>query len=85
MTTLDLPTLKDILRECAGEDEDAELTGDILDVPFADLGYDSLALLETAGVIQRRYGARLQDDAVTQAQTPRALLDLANQALTGPA
>ncbi|MEU1811825.1 MULTISPECIES: acyl carrier protein [Micromonospora] len=85
MTILDLPTLTDILRECAGEDEDVELSGDILDVPFADLGYDSLALLETAGAIQRRFGAPLQDDAVTQAQTPRELLELANRALTAPA
>lgn len=83
MTTLDLPVLRDILRECAGEDDAADFQRDILDVPFSDLGYDSLALLETASEIQRRFGARLQDDAVTQAQTPRALLDLANRALAG--
>ena len=83
MATLDLSALRDILRECAGENESADLAGDILDVSFSDLGYDSLALLETAGVIQRRFGARLQDDAVTQVQTPRALLDLTNRAIAG--
>ncbi|MEV4498043.1 acyl carrier protein [Micromonospora arborensis] len=84
MTTLELPVLRDILRECAGEDDAADLQGDILDVPFSDLGYDSLALLETASVIQRRFGARLADDAVTRAETPRALLDLTNETLAGP-
>ncbi|GGQ86115.1 acyl carrier protein [Couchioplanes azureus] len=81
MTQLTLDGLRKILLECAGEDEGVDLNGDILDVDFADLGYDSLALLETAGRIQRQFDARLDDEAVVEARTPRALIDLTNRAL----
>ncbi|MYW65840.1 actinorhodin polyketide synthase [Streptomyces sp. SID8379] len=81
MAELTLDELKQILREGAGEDESVDLSGDVLDVPFIDLGYDSLALLETAGRIERTYGVTLVDDAVSEAETPRLLLDLINEAL----
>ncbi|WP_405181977.1 acyl carrier protein [Nocardia sp. NBC_01377] len=66
--------LKDILREAAGEDESVDLEGDVLDADFADLGYDSLALLEAAAVISRRYGVKLSDDELENITTPRQLL-----------
>lgn len=81
MAELTLDELKQILREGAGEDESVDLSGDVLDVPFMILGYDSLALLETAGRIERTYGVTLVDDAVSEAETPRLLLDLINEAL----
>jgi minimal PKS acyl carrier protein len=81
MTQLTLDGLRQILLECAGEDEQTDLHGDILDTDFADLGYDSLALLETASRIQRQFDARLDDDAVVEARTPRDLIDLTNRAL----
>jgi act minimal PKS acyl carrier protein len=81
MKMLTLTDLTNILRECAGEGETIDPRHDIVDIPFDELGYDSLALLETASRIQRIYGARLDDDAVTRADTPRVLLDLANRAI----
>jgi minimal PKS acyl carrier protein len=75
---LTLDDLKRILQEGAGSDESVNLDGDVLDVEFAELGYDSLALLETAARIQREYGIELDDDATTSAPTPRALLELIN-------
>ncbi|MEU7040252.1 acyl carrier protein [Streptomyces varsoviensis] len=81
MAALTLDELKQILRESAGEDESVDLSGDVLDVPFIDIGYDSLALLETAGRVERIYGVTLVDDAVSEAETPRVLLDLINEAL----
>lgn len=74
-----IETLRRILREGAGEEVD--LNGDILDVSFADLGYESLALLETGGRIEREYDVRLDDDALVDAATPRALVDLVNNQL----
>ncbi|KOG87803.1 actinorhodin polyketide synthase acyl carrier protein [Streptomyces varsoviensis] len=71
MAALTLDELKQILRESAGEDESVDLSGDVLDVPFIDIGYDSLALLETAGRVERIYGVTLVDDAVSEAETPR--------------
>lgn len=82
MDRLTLDDLKNLLRECAGVEEGVDLDGDVLDVPFAVLGYDSLALLQTTGVIESDYGCTLDEDAVEEAETPRALLDLINEALS---
>ncbi|MFJ5927363.1 acyl carrier protein [Kitasatospora sp. NPDC092948] len=79
MSVLDLPALTRILRENAGADESVDLSGDILDTPFPDLGYDSLALLQAIGVIQRDFGVQLDDDAAA-AETPREFLALVNGA-----
>ena len=76
--TLTIDDLKRILRECAGADEQIDLDGDILDIEFIDLGYDSLAMLETSSRIEREYGIKLDDDIVVSATTPRAFLALVN-------
>lgn len=81
MAELGLTALITILRECAGEDEEVDLDGEVLDVEFQDLGYDSIALLETASRIQIAYGVVLADDVVVQARTPRELLDLVNRTI----
>lgn len=73
-----LEDLKRILTEGAGADESIDLDGEVLDMEFAELGYDSLALLETASRLQREFGIVLDDDATIAAATPRALLDLVN-------
>ncbi|WP_131766946.1 acyl carrier protein [Candidatus Protofrankia californiensis] len=81
MSQLTLDDLRTILREAAGEDESVDLAGDILDTAFTDLGYDSLALLEAAAVIDRNYGITLADDLFTGVETPRQLLAEVNAAL----
>ncbi|MFD0039109.1 acyl carrier protein [Streptomyces anulatus] len=73
-----LDDLKRILLEGAGADEGVDLDGDILDTEFESLGYESLALLETGGRIEREYGITLDDSALTDAATPRALLAAVN-------
>lgn len=81
MSQLTFDDLKQILVQCAGESGEAgsaSLGTDVLDVPFTDLGYDSLALLETAAVIEQRFGVPLSDEDVSGAQTPRQFLDLVN-------
>ncbi|WP_327676525.1 acyl carrier protein [Kitasatospora sp. NBC_00458] len=82
MSALTIDDLRTILRDAAGEDEEVDLSGDIADTLFTDLGYDSLALLETASVISRRYGIALPDDLFDGVETPQALLDEINSALT---
>ncbi|MFD5427827.1 acyl carrier protein [Streptomyces sp. NPDC127084] len=76
--TVTLADLTRMLRESAGEEEGVDLDGDVIDTPFMDLGYDSLALLQVIGQIQREYGIEIPDDAVVDAETPRALLALIN-------
>ncbi|GAA0900871.1 acyl carrier protein [Streptomyces thermoalcalitolerans] len=82
-TALSIDDFTRILRESAGEDEAVDLSGDIADLPFTDLGYDSLALLEVAGRIARDYGVALPDEVLDGAETPRAFVDLVNAALSG--
>ncbi|MFB7174372.1 acyl carrier protein [Streptomyces sp. NPDC056254] len=75
-TTMTLDDLRRILSESAGS-EGGQLDGDILDTAFTELGYDSLALLETSAVIQREYGVEVPDKVAT----PRELLDSVNGSL----
>lgn len=75
-----LAELLRILHEGAGSTESAAV-GDILDTDFEDLGYDSLALLETGGRIEREYGISLDESALAETRTPRALIDVVNEHL----
>ncbi|MGW7361662.1 acyl carrier protein [Streptomyces sp. NPDC054802] len=77
ITTMTLDDLRQILSESAGS-EAGQLDGDILDTAFTELGYDSLALLETTAVVQREYGVEVPDKVAT----PRELLDSVNGALS---
>jgi act minimal PKS acyl carrier protein len=84
MSTGSLFTLDDlrrILLEAAGEEEGVDLTGDIIDTEFSALGYESLALLETGSRIEREYDVSLEDSALTDAVTPRGLIDIVNTQL----
>ena len=56
MRQMTLHDLQDIMRECAGEDESAQSLEQAPDEDFIDLGYDSLALLETQARVKREYG-----------------------------
>ncbi|MEV7992571.1 acyl carrier protein [Streptomyces sp. NPDC086077] len=76
-----LDDLKRILLESAGADENVDLDGDILDTDFEELSYESLAILETCGRIERDYAISLDDSVVTEARTPRALLEIVNAQL----
>ncbi|MFF4830204.1 acyl carrier protein [Streptomyces sp. NPDC001315] len=78
-TSFTLDDLRRILREGAGEDVD--LDGSILDTPFEDLGYESLALLETGVRIGREYGIELDDATLTDIETPRQFIEAVNEQL----
>ncbi|MFC9087304.1 acyl carrier protein [Nocardiopsis dassonvillei] len=80
MSELTLTRLTEILHECAGE-EAAEHEGPVENVLFSDLGYDSIALLETANRVEREFNVRLDDEFVAQAKTPRDFLALVNDVI----
>jgi act minimal PKS acyl carrier protein len=73
--------LRRILREGAGADEGVDLDGDIRDVRFDELGYESLALLETGLRISREFGVELEDSTLIDVETPGALVDAVNAQL----
>ncbi|MER6331222.1 acyl carrier protein [Streptomyces sp. NPDC014983] len=79
MREVTIDDLRQLLRTAAGESE-ADLDGDILDMEFENLGYDSLALLETASLIERHHGVKVADD-IAGARTPREFLGRVNQPL----
>ncbi len=69
-----------LLRAAGGEPEGTELTEDVLDVAFTELGYDSLALLEVSTRVEREYGVQLADEVIADLVTPRSFVDRVNQA-----
>lgn len=78
MREITLPELQEIMRECAGEDEAGIPLEEAADRPFAELGYDSLALLETQSRLERAYGVTLPDDTFKDVTTPRRLVEYVN-------
>jgi act minimal PKS acyl carrier protein len=70
--------LMTIVRECAGADESVATTEGDIDTSFEDLGYDSLAMLETASRVEQAIGITLPDELVTELTTPRLFLDAVN-------
>ncbi|MER6788120.1 phosphopantetheine-binding protein [Streptomyces sp. NPDC000658] len=76
-----LDDLRRILLEAAGADENIDLGGDILDTAFEVLGYESIALLETGGRIEREYNIVLDDDDLSDELAPRDLIEAVNAQL----
>jgi minimal PKS acyl carrier protein len=74
-----LDDLRRILRDGAGTDEGVDLGVDILDATFDELGYESLAMLETGGRIEREFGISLDDSVLADSTTPRALIEAVNE------
>lgn len=82
MEELTLAELVRVTRSRAGEAEDGVLNGDILDVLFEQLGYDSVALLEVLSEINHEYGLDLSEQTVASLKTPRAVLDTVNRIIS---
>ncbi|AKU15495.1 acyl carrier protein [Luteipulveratus mongoliensis] len=80
MATFAFEDLVRVLNEGAGLEEGVELTTDVLDTPLSELGYDSLALLETVGRVEREYGVTLDESSASEELTPRDFLDVVNAA-----
>lgn len=81
MQPLDIKDLVVLLRTNAGDSDTFDLDGDVLDVPFDELNYDSLALLQVTGAIERDYEVALDEEALEEAETPRQYLKVVNQVL----
>ncbi|GAB3206840.1 acyl carrier protein [Nocardia tengchongensis] len=82
--SMTIDELRRILVECAGGDETApELAGDIAEVEFEELGYDSLALIETASRIERDFGVKVPEDRLVEVKTPAELIGIVNGQLAG--
>jgi act minimal PKS acyl carrier protein len=81
-TRMSITELHGILIACAGGDQEG-MDGDIADVSFDDLGYDSLALIETAAVLKRDHDVYIPDDEINEVGTPSELLGMINARIGG--
>jgi act minimal PKS acyl carrier protein len=75
---MSIDDLRSIIIACAGGGDEDALHGDISDVSFDELGYDSLALIEMAATLQREHGVVISDEQVTVVRSPSELLTLIN-------
>lgn len=85
MRQITLRELQDVIRECAGEDESAQSLVDAANVPFDQLGYDSLALLETQARVRRDYGVDFSEADLGDIATPQEFVDFVNNLLLAAA
>lgn len=74
MTTFTASNLKEIMLKAA-DGTAPSLDGDFMDVPFPDLDFDSLAVLEIVTLVQQNYHLAIPDESVAELTTPRSVLD----------
>lgn len=78
MASFTLADLVYVMRAAAGEDESINLDGDILDISFSDLGYDSLAIMETASRVEREFNVSLPEETMATIETPKEFIEFVN-------
>ena len=83
MSDFTLAELRIIMRQAAGEIDVAGSADDVADVRYADLGYDSLALLEITAKIKQSLGVEVPDEYVAGCATPAATVAAVNEILVG--
>lgn len=81
MQQFTLDDLRAIMRASAGVEDGVDLDGNIAEQEFSAMGYDSLALLELAGQLERRYGFPVPEEFATEMETPAAVVTFVNQQL----
>lgn len=80
MSGITLSQLVSLIRDCAGESDVADLDGDIADMGFDELGYDSLALLELSARIKQSLGIEVPEGDM---RTPGGTVRLINDMVSG--
>jgi act minimal PKS acyl carrier protein len=81
MQQMTVPDLMAILARAGGVDESVDLGDDISHTELEALGYESLAVLEAAGLIEREYDVTLDEAALSDARTPQELLAVVHAAM----
>lgn len=83
MSTFTVEDLRRNLVISAGAPEVEVPDAEFAETTFEDMGYESLALMEVAAVIEREYGVSIPDEQLIEAKTPRQLTATINAAMTG--
>lgn len=75
MTQFTLADLKECMLLAVGYDDSIDLDREILDEPMGKLGFDSLAVMNVAREIERKYDITVPDDSLDETMaTPRKTL-----------
>ena len=74
-----------IIRAAAGVDEALNLDAKILELSFLDLGYDSLAVMETASQVEREFDVVLPEEMMLEIETPTQFIAAVNDQLAAKA
>jgi act minimal PKS acyl carrier protein len=80
-TEFTVDDLKRILHQAAGAGDEMGPDSAVLDSTFENLGFESLALLETSALIQREFGVRIEESTLAEDLTPRVLIESVNAQL----
>ncbi|GAB2953410.1 phosphopantetheine-binding protein [Nonomuraea fastidiosa] len=81
MREFTMDDLRTLLRRCAGQDDAADLEGDLTGKTFEELGYDSLVILELSVRLSDEYGVRVDDDETEKLRGPADVIELVNTRL----
>lgn len=82
MATFTLTDLVEYVRRGAGEDDPLVLDGRTAETTFAELGYDSIAIMEVMLLVERDLGIKLPDEKADKNATPEQFVDLVNELLS---
>lgn len=79
-TLFTIDDLERVLSQGAGFDGSIDLH-EVLDRNFEELGFDSLAMLETAARVEREFGVSLDESQIVNMTTLRTFVDSVNGSL----
>jgi minimal PKS acyl carrier protein len=77
MPDLTLSGLLRIMDDCAGSADGPDSAEELADRAFEELGYDSLAIMETAARLKQEFGVDVSDEELTSVTSARELHTLA--------
>lgn len=79
MVEITLEDLIEVMRDCAGEDENLTANDVVANTDFDELGYDSLALMAASTMVEKKYSVTIGEDELARTRTLASFVDLVNR------
>jgi minimal PKS acyl carrier protein len=81
VSSINIEQVWTLLRQSVGVDESVSLGEEMAHRDFAELGYDSLAVLHIVSRIEQEYGVSIDEDAAVGLTTAADIVTFVNQHL----
>jgi act minimal PKS acyl carrier protein len=81
MIEITLEDLVQIMRKCAGEDENLIANDAVANTDFEELGYDSLALMAASSEVEKNYGVAVGEGELVEIRNLASFVELVNKKL----